>query len=139
MAIIRVCVRTRAVNGGIIKIDELRERLLKDGSKSRQGITEEDIHRAIKKLSVLGNGYRLQTIGSVNYVVSVPMELNRDHELLVLTMQSNGYVSYSILRESKGWTAERFRVAMDFLVQEELVWVDNGTPTGEQHYLMPNF
>ena len=139
MGIIRVCVRTRGVNGGIIPIEDLRERLLRDGSSSRQGISEEDIQRAIKKLSVLGNGYRLKTIGSVNYLVSVPMELNRDHELLVQTIQTKGFVCYSLLRQSKGWAAERFRAAIDFLVQEELVWVDDGTPTGEKHYMMPSF
>lgn len=139
MAIIRVCVRTRGVNGGILAVEDLLDRLRKDGSRSRQNLSVEDILRAIKKLAILGNGFQLRSIGSVNYVVSVPMELNKDHESLVQLMHSHGFVSYSVLHQSKGWTAERFRTAIGFLVQEELVWVDDGTPTGERHYMMPTF
>lgn len=57
--IVQICLATRQVNGGIISLTELRDRIRNSKSRNRQNTSEDDIKRAVEKLSVLGSGFQI--------------------------------------------------------------------------------
>ena len=57
-------------------------------------------------------------------LLSVPMELNLDHEILMKYAQDNGYVSARMLCDAKGWSDERFNIAAHPLLYEGMLWLD---------------
>ena len=62
--IIQICLATRHVNGGIISLSELRDRIRNSKSRSRQNTSDDDIKRAVEKLSVLGSGFQIIEVWS---------------------------------------------------------------------------
>lgn len=130
MVIIRICVQTRPRNGGIIPLEELVERIQKSGSKCRDKASIEDVKRAIKKLSVLGNGFRIIELASSSYVVSVPTEMSNDQQMLIEVCSEHGRASASLLKEERGWDELRFAQAVSLLLQEELIWQDDNNGRG---------
>jgi len=66
--VVEKCAATRDLNGGLMTLDELIGQL---GGAA----TKDDLRRAIAKLDVLGDGFRLVD----DLVFSVPVELNDDH------------------------------------------------------------
>ena len=109
---IQICLATRNENGGLIGVTELLERLKMKRGPRAQEITEsvvvmvmvvvvvmmlvaivvlivtecenrEDVLTAIKSVSSLGNGFQLLQVGSRKMVLSVPMELNQDHTIVL--------------------------------------------------------
>ena len=92
--IIDICLRTRPENGGLIELHVLIQKLEEMRGTNAQRISGDDVKLAISKLSQLGNGFSLVQIGAQKMVVSVPLELSRDHtELLQLAREIGGYVS----------------------------------------------
>ena len=58
--IAQISLQTRASNGGILPIADILKRLKNSPeSKSLHNVSEEDIKRAVSKLSILGNGFRI--------------------------------------------------------------------------------
>jgi hypothetical protein len=80
--IVDVCLATRALNGGLLSVDALLERLLRMRGRAVP-VGLDDVRRAIEKLAVLRSGYKLVTVGDRLMVQSVPYELNRDHTTLL--------------------------------------------------------
>jgi ESCRT-II complex subunit VPS22 len=124
VVILDICWRTRSQNGGIISIVDLMEEI-RSSSESHRGVSIPDITRAVEKLGVLGNGFRTVSISNTIMILSVPIELNRDHEDILQAAHVRGFVTESAMVESHGWTAERFRMVINPLVQEGLVWIDD--------------
>jgi ESCRT-II complex subunit VPS22 len=150
--IIQICLQTRSANGGIITLKELVARLrekqrLVDASRKKKSpssssssssalspgqqqnvlISSEDVVRSIEKLEVLGKGFSLVQTGKNGepLVLSVPLEVNRDHSDLMMVAQEIGYVSRPTMQSLYGWTSERFDRSIEPLLQEGIVWVDN--------------
>jgi ESCRT-II complex subunit VPS22 len=153
--IIQISVSTRSSNGGIMSLTELVQRLnavhhdinnqKKDKSNQpqpqrrhqQQLIASEDVIRAIDKISILGNGYRLLKLGGKMMILSVPMEINNDIESLMTIAQSFlGMVSASLLTREGGpynWSTERFTLAVQPLLSDGIVWIDRDSgETGGQ-------
>jgi len=129
--IVQISVKTRAANGGMVSLDDMLSMLRANISSSSNGssstssvVSAEDVKRAVDKLSVLGGGFRIMSIGGRPFIISVPVELNRDHEELVEEAQKNEYVSERTFVECYGWTHERFSFAITPLLREGIVWVD---------------
>jgi len=145
--IVEICMATSHRNGGLMALEELRERLIKSrmrGKKSSQEteISMDDLQRAIKKLKVLGNGFTVIPIvaagGETRFLVqSVPGELSKDHTtILTIAEDSSGSVGVSKLKQSPyDWGVERSQRALDHLVKEGLAWVDD--QGGERLYWFP--
>jgi ESCRT-II complex subunit VPS22 len=141
--IIQATVQTRAANGGIMVLEELlrnlnekqiqqeqQRRRQKTASSPVSTLTEDDIIRAIEKISVLGNGFRILRVGGKRMVCSVPLEINTDHEaIMTAAEQEDGGVTEEMIVSMYGWSHERFTVIMKPLLLEGMVWVDihNGT------------
>ncbi|KAK0531797.1 ESCRT II complex subunit Dot2 [Tilletia horrida] len=125
--IIDVCVSTRALNGGMISMDELILRIMAlrsggsnqdpTGAISQQitsgagqaAITPEDIARSIELLEPLGSGYAIINIPATTtsnsgkssshrqMVRSVPRELDMDAQTVLGLLLASGYVTLDAL------------------------------------------
>ncbi|KAL4234487.1 ESCRT-II subunit protein snf8 [Mactra antiquata] len=132
--IIEVCLATSHRNGGLISIEELREKLLKSRSKKSQDVSYDDLLRAIKKLKALGNGFTVLTVGQTYMIQSVPGELSLDHTTIIQQAQSTGHISKSQLIKDLKWEEERANRALNYMVKEGLVWVDDQTGSDRQFW-----
>ncbi|KAI9142722.1 EAP30/Vps36 family-domain-containing protein [Paraphysoderma sedebokerense] len=126
--IIEICLATRASNGGLMDITDLKlklERMRKMGTGIDIDISEDDIIRSIKTLKPLGNGFEIVTIGNRKMVQSVPKELNTDlGAVLELAQSTNGRVTLRMLQEKLSWLDERGKTALETLLRDGLVWID---------------
>lgn len=123
--IVEVCLATSHRNGGLIAVEELRDRVTASRGRNSQDVSIDDLLRAIRKLRILGNGFTLLTAGSMQLVQSVPGELTMDHTNLLQLAQKSGYVSMSQLIKEFKWEEERARRALEFLTKEGMAWVDD--------------
>ena len=141
--IVDICYVTRARNGGLIGMDELKVLLERKRGPAAQKISLDDIRRSSKKLQKLGKGFRLLEVGKRNMVVSVPLELSEDHTVVLKlaedkSLSTLGVVSASLLIQKQGWDKERAARALALLVREGMAWIDDQAPGGERHYWFPS-
>ena len=62
----------------------------------------------MEKLSVLGGGFRIIKMASnTEFIVSLPMELNTDHEELLDDAQTNEYIEEASFIAAHCWSKER--------------------------------
>lgn len=134
--IVEVFLSTSSCNGGVMSIEDLHNRVL--SSRGGDPITKEDIIEAIKKLKVLGSNIREVQTDSSYVIHATPAELNSDHiDVTRLAHSTHGHVSQIQLRDKLGWTDERAKKAIDELIMEGMIWVDNQSPDREPHYWFP--
>ena len=126
IVIIEICLKVRSQNGGLISVTDLLSRIHASDSKgSRKSVSAADVLRAVEKVSVLGNGFRIVQIMGNPMVLSLPIELNKDHEDLINEAQDNGFVSEESMRTSLGWSSERFNETIRPLLLDGIVWLDD--------------
>ncbi|XP_043472402.1 vacuolar-sorting protein SNF8 [Leptopilina heterotoma] len=135
--IVEVCLATNEKNGGLISLDELRERLIqaRGRRKEHQEITNDDLLAAAKKLKIFGNGFSVVPIGRGKYLVqSVPGELSMDHTAVLqqVSLSGNAFISKSVLQKELKWEDGRAEKALNHMVKEGLAWLDN---QGEEEIL----
>lgn len=125
IVVIEICLRVRPQYGGLIAISALLS-LIHESAKgsSRKNVSAADINRAVEKLSVLGSGFRILQIMGNPMVLSLPMELNKDHEDVISEAQDTGLVSQMSMMSSLGWSTERFNTAIRPLLLDGIVWLD---------------
>jgi ESCRT-II complex subunit VPS22 len=137
--VVDVCVSTRAGNGGMIEMNDLIRRVGKmrgldsagagtsigNGKGKGEVISREDVTRAIGLLKPLA-GYSVVPIGGIDFVRSVPRELDTDQSaLLVIAATTGGRLTESRIRRELGWNDVRARQALeDSVMREGLGWVD---------------
>jgi ESCRT-II complex subunit VPS22 len=123
--IVEITVQSRSLNGGVMNVQEILKILNKNTADERNKIVKEDILRSIDKVKILGSGFRLTNIRQSSFIISVPMEINVDHEILMEVAQSNGGMfSFELLQSIHGWPKERFDYMVNPLLQEGMIWVD---------------
>lgn len=126
--VVDVCVSTRAGNGGMIEMKDLIRRVGKmRGYDTGAGeISKEDVNRAIGLLKPLA-GYTVVPIGGIEFVRSVPRELDTDQStLLVIAATTGGRLTETWIKREVGWTDVRARQALeDSVMREGLGWVDD--------------
>lgn len=133
-----VCLATKAKNGGLISLDELHKQVLKGRARARQDVSQDDLCQAIKKLSVLGSGFKVLALRGGHLVQSVPSELNMDHTTVLQTAQKSAFTSLSVLTNELKWDRERCTRCLNFLMQEGMMWIDEQDPK-EVLYWVPGF
>jgi ESCRT-II complex subunit VPS22 len=134
--IVQYCYETRAANGGIVSLEEVTSFLtvLRSRGSIEQSVSVDDVERAVQVLRRLGNGFRLLKIGSQRMIQSVPVELSRDHESVLLVAQAaGGYVTVDALVEQMAWSNERANAALRPLLNEGMIWLD-ATPSPQRFY-----
>jgi ESCRT-II complex subunit VPS22 len=127
--IVEVCLAAAESTGGMMEIDELRERLIRTRKQKskQQDITTEDILLATKKLKVFGNSFQVHQLGKNRFMIqSIPGELSlqETNALTCASNQESGSITKSLLMKELGWNEIRTQQAIDKLISEGLVWVD---------------
>lgn len=84
----------------------------------------DDILRAVETLKPLGSSYSTLKVGHKTYIRSVPKELNTDQSAVLEAAQLLGYVSVSMIMLNLRWPRARAKTAIDDLVSESMLWVD---------------
>eukprot|EP00743_Colponemidia_sp_Colp-15_P004408 GILK01004754.1.p1 GENE.GILK01004754.1~~GILK01004754.1.p1 ORF type:complete len:282 (+),score=38.72 GILK01004754.1:49-894(+) len=135
--VVTVCLATRPRNGGLLELSECMRYLQKLRGRNAQAIGEDDVKRAIQKLQILGNGFKLISVGIKKVIVSVPVELNRDHNTVLDVAEETGWVNMSGLKERLRWDDHRIQTVMDVLLQESMAWIDDQSGDGERRYCFP--
>lgn len=126
--IIEACAKTRDVNGGLMTLDEL-------GSHLDDTATKDDLRRAIAKLHVLGNGFRLVD----DLVFSVPLELHADHTIALDLARATGTLTNADLeRRLRGNNVQdRSNAVLTHLATDGFAWIDQQSG-GHPSYYFPS-
>lgn len=140
--IVEICLALAESTGGMLEISELKERLIRSRrQKSKtQEITTEDILLATKKLKIFGNSFQVHALGKDRYIIqSIPGELSLQETkaLTVASNQDNGSITKSLLIKELGWNEMRTQQAIEKLISEGLVWVDE-QDENEPSYWFPS-
>lgn len=136
--IVEVCRDTRAENGGMIAVAEVKQRVQKGrGIGGGMEVTEDDVLRAVESLKPLGSGFTVMKLGSKQMIRSVPKELNTDQSVVLEAIQLLGYVTVSMLQINFSWERARSVAVIDDLVADSLLWVDEQCE--EIEYWSPTF
>ena len=123
-----ICYATRSNNGGILPVKEVHKILNRGSNKkhNKKVYNLGDIPIAVKKLGVLGGGFRIIQVGKSDMIVSVPTELDQDHcEVMTLAQDGNGCVTVDDVMGQLKWNKERADRAMTLLLQEGMAWKDD--------------
>lgn len=123
--IVDICLQTRDQNGGLIDIRELGARLAAKRGRHAASVSRDDMERAIKKLGVLGSGFKIVPVGARVMVVSVPYELNRDHSTVLSLAESKGYVTKSQLQRANNWPTSRVDRVLGSMLRVGMAWIDD--------------
>jgi len=99
--------------------------------------SSDDVLRAVDTLKPLGSSYSTVKVGHKIYIRSVPKELNTDQSAVLEAAQLLGYVSVSMLMLNLRWPRARAKTAIDDLVSEGMLWVDQQCE--EWEYWSPGF
>lgn len=134
--IVEACLATREMNGGLMEIGALMKYVKRRRGSGATEVSEDDVMRAVKKLKVLGSGFDVSRFGAQTMIRSVPVELNKDHNLLLEKAQGKGYVSKFEL-EAAGWGDERSEAALQHMLKEGLAMLDAGAPDRIPLYWFP--
>ena len=133
---VELCQRTRGENGGLLGVAECRETVAKGKAIGGElEASEDDILRAVKSLEPLGSGFSVITIGSKQFIRSVPKELNTDQSTVLEVLQLLGCVTVSLLQLNLSWDNARAVTVLDDLLTDALVWID--TQCAEHEYWSP--
>jgi len=165
--IVDVCLSTREKNGGLLPMKELLQRLAKSREarlklqRRLQGasttvaleITEEDVRRAISKLSVLSSEYSIVTVGSAStlssssssssFILSVPADLAAGNDSATVLQvavtehgkgaggRSSSFLTIKGVIQTLGWMHERSLRALETLLKDGLCWLDDNDSSGK--------
>lgn len=136
--VVEVCRDTRAENGGMIAVGQVRQRVQKGrGIGGGMEVSEDDVLRAVDSLKPLGSGFTVMKLGSKQMIRSVPKELNTDQSIILEAIQLLGYVTVSMLQINLHWERARATAVIDDLVSDSLLWVDE--QCNEVEYWSPTF
>jgi ESCRT-II complex subunit VPS22 len=145
---VEICMSTRAMNGGLISLDELtsRLRLLRGKSNASAAISSDDVKRGLDRISHLGGGFNIITLGVHKYVRSVPEELDADQSIVLSMLSSRSpsneqqqqcFLTLSMLIDELKWPEMRAHAVCERLLKSGITWLDKGTSTHEARYYVP--
>ncbi|KAL8678045.1 MAG: hypothetical protein Q9186_005576 [Xanthomendoza sp. 1 TL-2023] len=134
--VVELCRATRGENGGLIGVEECRERVGKGkGIGGGMDISDDDVLRAVKSLDPLGSGFSVVVLGSRQMIRSIPKELNTDQSTVLEAIQVLGHVTCSMLEDNLGWSNARSETVIQDLLADSLVWMD--AQASETEYWSP--
>ena len=140
-----VCMATSHRTGGFMQLTDLLARVKNSRNVARvkynssaDEIEQEDVLKAIEKLSKLGGGIKAIASGKTFIIQSVPSELSMDSTAVLLQAQEKGgHVSLSSIVSTVNWSRERAIKVLNQMIMEGVVWVDEQTPDGETWFWFP--
>jgi len=139
VTVLDVCKARRAFDGGFTELSAVLRHVQRRRGSTADPISEEDIVRAIEKLSVLGDGLGIVKIGTRPFVRSVPAELSTDGNALIdLAHKLGGFFTRREIAANLRWGEERMSDALTALAKDGFVLVDDpplssySSSTGEE-------
>jgi len=143
--VVEVCMATCHRTGGFMQLRDLVQRVKASRNvakvrleSSADEIEEQDVLKAIEKLSKLGGGIKAIPSGKTFIIQSIPSELSMDSTTVLLHGQeSGGHVSEEGIISTFKWSKERTTKAINQMIMEGVVWVDEQTPERETWYWFP--
>ena len=126
--VVDACVSTRSENGGLIEMPDLIRAVVLMRGSNAVSISPDDVERAVKQLKVLGSGFNTVQAGPRRMVISVPVELNRDHTLILHAAQeTGGWVTLNMMQSGiYKWPRQRVVAALRIMLEEGMCWEDKG-------------
>lgn len=118
--VIQICRETKDMNGGIISFNELKTVYFE-----KMGVNDTDLEKSIKMIEDLDGGFEIFKIRGDLFLRSVPNELTGDQTKILEICSILGYASISILRANLKWSKLRSRAALDEMVANGLLWIDD--------------
>ncbi len=95
VVIIEASISLKNRTGGLSSLDDVRQYLKSNTAIGKKNlISEDDICRAVEKLAVLGNGFKIVMIKGAKYLLSVPMELNTDYDEVFSIAEEGDYLLF---------------------------------------------
>ena len=138
--VIDVCLGLKQRNGGMVPIEDVLEGVKKTYGKEKvPKISPGDIETALKNLKSIGEGYSVIKIGKKLFVKTVSFEVDRDVEEVLELAKDTGYI---VDKGGLKMSQERFDNAINKLLQEGFVWVDQVKGQPPKYYvcaLFPGF
>lgn len=96
----------------------------------------DDVERAVDKLVVLGNGFKMVQVANERMVQSVPIELSGDHTKALGLCTNKGYMTRSQLQHDTSWDAQRVETTIQFLLDHEFAWIDVHAGSEEKFWVL---
>eukprot|EP01126_Amoeba_proteus_P009221 TRINITY_DN1349_c0_g1_i10.p1 TRINITY_DN1349_c0_g1~~TRINITY_DN1349_c0_g1_i10.p1 ORF type:complete len:119 (+),score=24.95 TRINITY_DN1349_c0_g1_i10:619-975(+) len=112
--------------------------LRKKRGLSAERISRYDVERAVQKLEILGNSYKVIKYGDRLMIQSVPFELNSDHTTVLALAPALGYLTVPMIQEKQGWASSRIALTLNQLLTEGMIWIDDQEPDGVIKYWFPS-
>jgi len=133
-----VCRASREENGGLLGLEECRQRVAKGkGVGGAMDVASDDVLRAVESLKPLGGGFSIIIVGSKKMIRSIPRELSTDQSTVLEAIQIQGFVTVSMLEDNLNWENARAETVIEDLLSASLVWVD--AKASEKEYWSPAF
>ncbi|KAJ1723239.1 ESCRT II complex subunit Dot2 [Coemansia erecta] len=133
--IIDICVATRSMNGGLMDLDELRQRLIRKRLKGSEPVVEDDIRRAINQLKPLRGGYRIVTFGKRKMVQSVAREMNPDQSTMLTLAEYTSKFNIEDVRVAFGWDEDRIHSCIDDMLRSGIIWIDSHNDAHPEYWV----
>lgn len=139
VTVLDVCWARRAYDGGLSELSLVHKHVVRRRGSNADPISEDDIIRAIKELSVLGGGLGIVNIGGRIFLRSIPAELSTDGNILLeFAFKMGGCYSKTDIARNLGWKMERASDALTQLARGGLVLIDDPPGGGERIYWFPS-
>jgi ESCRT-II complex subunit VPS22 len=134
VTVLDVCRARRQYDGGLTELAVVHRHVSRRRGGAADPINEDDIVRALQKLSVLGGGLGVITVGGRRFVRSVPAELSTDaNAILELAGVLGGFFQRADVASNLGWGEERTSDALTALAREGLILVDDPPDVPAEH------
>ncbi|CAI5995718.1 unnamed protein product [Closterium sp. NIES-64] len=137
--LIETCMATRADNGGLINLEELRRLVAGKRRMPLDALSHDDCMRALATIKSLGGGFAVEKVGATHVVRSLPRELSTDQNDILRLAQACGCVTIADILSATSWQHGRINDALDALLKEGIAMVDDGDPDGQRRYWFPCF
>jgi ESCRT-II complex subunit VPS22 len=99
-----------------------------------QAISDDDVSRAIDKVSVLGNGFRIIRVKGHKVVLSVPIEMSLDDYEIMSLAETTGCFTVASAQQALKWEEERIQRVLRVLLEDGMVWIDVQHPDGTAYW-----
>ncbi|CAI7805613.1 unnamed protein product [Closterium sp. NIES-54] len=115
--LIETCMETRADNGGLINLEELRRLVAGKRRMPLDALSHDDCMRALATIKSLGGGFAVEKVGATHVVRSLPRELSTDQNDILRLAQVRGCVSIADILSATAWQPGRINDALDALLK----------------------
>ena len=105
-----VCLGLRSRTGGVLELSVALNWVNRLRGDRVGAVTEEDLRKSIDTMSVLGKGLTvMRTPDGSEFIISVPIELDMDPQVLISRGKERGMVEKSMMGD---WSVQRFQKAV---------------------------